>query len=246
MADKFTLQQVAQLVASSPNFTKDEAEEWLRLVPLMNDQQLREVTRILRAMAESNVTAGMKSARVGQTFSVPSGGMGQEFSPKVEQNLSLTNATPLIEPDLKTMNPQVGPAQDFYYHGRPLPEAVNQGGLLSSAVVGPEPVQPAMHVNKHAGVALHEIKSIENVAGISVESLRAWGEEGLFSALKPIVQEYSWALTRLEFEQSPLFRAYVDTGRQSLGGGQSENADLLDRHEFEAVADLLQRLAGVS
>lgn len=250
MADKITLQQVAQLVASSPNFTPDEATEWLRLVPLMNDQQLREVTRILQAMAgEAPMPQDLQQySQVSQPASSPA--PAAPHLPTPEAVSKPVSAAPIATPQMEMS----APASPVY--SKEISDALSQLSGGSNAVRmmdQPMPSNPIIAsmgqpTSKQVlkGVALHQIQSLEDVNQVSVESLRAWGEEGLFAALKNMVVEFGWPTVRMEFEQSPLFVAYVDTGRHSLGDNVGDGKEkLLERREFESVADLLQRLAAI-
>jgi hypothetical protein len=201
MSDPLALQQATALVSSTRHFSPEEAMEWLQLLPLMNDQQLREVVRILQIMEEKEGLVGGAKPKA------------SDFLP------STPSANSVSSPD----------------------NDKKQGGVAD--VSSPQVLQKPKRVV--SGTAEKEIQNLDDVSKLSPEGLRAWGGEGIFTVLKPLVKEYGWPVVRVEVEQSPLFIAYVDSGRKNLGDTSVALTDSLDRHEFETVADLLLRLAAV-
>lgn len=195
MSDPLALQQATALVSSTRHFSPEEAMEWLQLLPLMNDQQLREVVRILQIMEEKEGLVGGAKPKA------------SDFLP----------STPSFDD--------------------------NKNKMSGPDVSSPQVLQKPKRVV--SGTAEKEIQNLDDVSKLSPEGLRAWGAEGIFTVLKPLVKEYGWPVVRVEMEQSPLFIAYVDSGRKNLGDTSVALTDSLDRHEFETVADLLLRLAAV-
>lgn len=226
---------VAKSVAASNAFSPDEKTEWLKSLPVMNDKQIEDLQKLSAKSAQVFVKPDSLPAKFVQpaklvsrplAFSSPAPAPQGEGDFEKRQKVS---STATILPSSVVLQEQSPAAKQLKEED--LADMVQTTAVRESDSVG-------------VISSLKEIKKSEDVALLDSAALRQFGEEGLFHALKPLVVEFSWPVLRVDFEQSPLFKAYVDAGSRGLtgeSGAGSEND--LKQGEFEAVADLLQKLA---
>jgi len=99
---------------------------------------------------------------------------------------------------------------------------------------------------------ISHIASLNDIAKINVLTLRAIGLINLLSALTGLIKKHDYLSVELMFEQSPLYRNYLDIGRKVLAEGISfeqaatavgrSSGVVMNRSEFEEVADILRKI----
>ena len=114
-------------------------------------------------------------------------------------------------------------------------------GLESAGKVF-EPMQHAEHMQRPRLYEKPSIVSLQSLAQLTLDNFTAGKATELLEPIKQLIRQYGYYETRGSLEQSPLYRAYVDTGAKVLAGQADFVQDwegLMSQHDFEVFADLL-------
>lgn len=98
-----------------------------------------------------------------------------------------------------------------------------------------------------AGGQSFTIRDLDDAAKIDVNVFRKAGYDQLVKILRELVRKTDYFDVSFRLEQSPLYKAYLNTGKKLLelegrGGALPQAAAELSRAEFEKVADLLRAI----
>lgn len=124
----------------------------------------------------------------------------------------------------------------------PTKSVVSQADSAPEVALEPEGLEPSV---------VTKINSVEDVQKIGIMTLERMGVEALVEQLNRLTREHGYFPVLLELEKSPLYEAYIVTGKKMLASqdqapGQPKEPDTLTRflskEEFESVVDLLQAI----
>lgn len=125
----------------------------------------------------------------------------------------------------------------------------------SVEVLSPEPVVPAERdiPQEEFDAGPETISVLSDVSLIGIGTFRFMGGSELEARLVSLAKRHGYFEVLFAIEQSPLYEAYVATGKKLIGEQKNfEQAveddllgNLLTRAEFESVADMLRRLGGM-
>ncbi len=262
MLNEQKLKQIQYLIQTSTVLTQQEKTEWLTLVELMNDKQISELEEILQKPKQETLsTAGNFSAandsaskltnetknpslshisnlpnQISQRPQSMPPVRPQSPSRPVSQMPPMTpkppvTSTPVIS---NPVNPKPQPRvfQDFK---RPSPQPV--------AKVNPTPAVSAVPQQRQSINSVVEpvkLNSLEDVAKVTASVLHQQNREVFYKTITSLALGQGYFAVLTSFEQSPLYKDYLNFGKAMLSGSNQNLA--LSKEEFEFVTDILMSL----
>ena len=215
-----------------------ERKEWLYLLPRMNDEQARELDRILSVKVPSPSSPSPQSSTAAPSPAMPTGRQARG-----EGNMEKTIRHPL--PPMKREIP-VSRAERVHMDSI-VPKATlfpspssGEGGRRSDegqpsprrSNVAPSPVQgEGNKVSSFANLTLKDLQAAPSVH-IFLEELNGQIKNAL--AVKIQTAENIVA----DFEKNEIYQAYIQTGMDLMSGKPGK----LNREQFEAIADFCATL----
>lgn len=269
MGNEQKVENIKKLIQSSTILSIPEKEEWLGMVDLMNDKQMSELMEILGQPAASpNTTPAPLAAPINGTNGIPSlshlsnlpNTIPQSTVPKTPAIATspppaqsvpppvTKQAAPVTAPTVSpfgAVTPKTAPA--------PTPLSPFSSPRSPSPVVAPKPPvaptavlsKPAVSKNPIAPVyksAPSSLRSLADLAAITVADLRAQGVESIISGAKNLSTTEGYFAVFESFELSPLYKEYIRAGERALSGKTVADKDALTAGEFELVADILSAI----
>lgn len=207
-----------QKIEASTILSAREKEEWLYLLPRMAKPQLDELNQIL-------------------SIKMPAAARGA----KVEDRRSASLSTPVIARRSADEAGSPGKSPDFLgwqaiSSGLPRPDKIgarNDRNIQSPPLINPK-VEARLGTN------------LEHIDALTLADLRKYPTPEAFMAalmqqIHRLTEEEKKTLQDVstEFEKSPLYRTYLQSGLRTIAGNQQ---DLLSQSEFEAIADFRAQL----
>jgi hypothetical protein len=104
---------------------------------------------------------------------------------------------------------------------------------------------------KPASVSNSNIETLNDLASLDYEFLKAQDFNALLTKLRNLIQKYGYYEVIFNVEKSPIYSNYIQTGLQilnnkatfeQLSSNGSADGDYLSRVEFEEMADLLRQI----
>lgn len=88
------------------------------------------------------------------------------------------------------------------------------------------------------------LQDIEKLAELSVDTVRKFDLQSIVNTVRDVILERGYFHALELIETSPLYRTYIESGKQRLGPGNTSSAGetLLTQAEFEFVTDLLRHM----
>ena len=211
-------QQIKQKIQSSTIVSPDEKKEWLFLLPKMNTDQIKELDRILSV----HMPASTSSSLGGPVVTNDHKEAIKEHKVAVQSHVA-SNAESRIR------NP--APA------GR---QVLGQKAIIKSKIqASPPSARPTVSaVNDPGKLRTLTVKDLRLASSVYTFL------EALASRLKVLVKNKLTTPDEIAvaFEQSPLYRDYLDAGLTIMSG---DEPSALGHHEIEAIADFRSSLKNV-
>ncbi|MDQ3018947.1 MAG: hypothetical protein M3Q64_03690, partial [bacterium] len=84
------------------------------------------------------------------------------------------------------------------------------------------------------------LSSVEQLQKLDVGTFRELKQETLLIIIHDLVQKSGYFSVLQHIEASPLYKAYIESGKNKLAGKITQNKSLLTQEEFERVVDILR------
>lgn len=259
-------EKLKKLISTSTMLSEKEKQEWLDLLIVMNDKQISELEAILNPTDSINEPAAQPAQKPVQKVVQPTQPLQPVQSAKPElvspktnlENKPLSHISNLPAGITRTDNavakpkfplprpvPKQSPNSLWQAKFKQIMEEKEIAAPAKQVVATEQPTQrqPAL-VKKEPIVKLDQPK---DVALLNVATMRAMGEN-IQTELRRMVKMSNYYDVLLSIEKSPLYQAYLLTGKESLNmpAGSfpsSENSNkYLTKEEFEAFSDLLKSI----
>ena len=264
MGNQAQLENVKKLLETSPQVTSSEREEWLSLLPFMNDKQLMELVKILESPVNASSPAPIAPPAI-PASAMPTPDTSNSISEVLKRNMPLVPASKsnalstsqarvspmLVSPDSPKSAVAIKPTPV-------LPVVPKPDTGSNQAVATPMARQEKGEVNSvvKEKIILEEVmpetKSLEDAGRLNVATLRGRGTVTVEAELVALCKKFGYFSVLFALESSPLYKTYLNSGNSALQNHESyEQAETklssaglpyLTKPEFEEVNDLLQRL----
>ncbi len=242
------IEKIKALIGSSPILQEAEREDWLQLITLMNDKQVSELEEILLSLPEQSFVASPLPPK--------------PYMPPLRHisNLPSSINLPQAIPTIQAPRPQSAPAPvntTNQFSG--IRKTENQFTSLAAKPVEAPPPRPPVpqapgslpSAAPDSNAALN-LNNLADLAKLEAKHLRSYGVASLITKLKNMVISQGYFDVLFAFEQSLLYKLYLETGKNMLGGQDVEQRpgteqkilakNLLSKEEFESVTDLLRKI----
>lgn len=259
MGNQVQLDNVKRLLETSPQVTQSEREEWLSLLPFMNDKQLQELVEILETpvsvpVASTPMPSAIRSTTPAQTGSNSvSEVLKRSLPPKPniapKAGALVTDAPSVVlvakENKKEPQEPASMPKKLELTRSpaaKTIPgDASDIASMVSNAAISEE--------------VIPETKSLEDVHRLNVATLRGHGVMSVEADLMSLCKKFGYFSVLFALEDSPLYKTYLNSGNSALQNHESyeqsetklssSGKPYLTKPEFEEVNDLLQKLKHV-
>ena len=209
------LQKLREKILASTLISQIEKTEWMQLLPEMSDAQAFELESILRS-AQENAQAAIKPV---------------VHKPEPQKDLP---AAP-VQKDLPA-GAQISALEHVIMHDLPAHLAP-----LAKPVPAPAPA----HSAPTPAAPVHKMQTPEDLTSLSVGFLRQGDPQlvltNLLHAIVDMTKKYTVTNLVGKIEESPLYKAYYNTGYAALNSGAlasaSAHPETLTKDEFEAFTD---------
>jgi hypothetical protein len=228
--------QIQRLIKNSKVLSEQEKIEWQALLELMNDKQVVELEEILtpKSVEPKPVasTDGGQSSSLSHISNLPSQLSIHKTSP--ETLPTTPSSAPAPKPLPRPVAPIVSrPDTSPPLQSRPAP------------VSEPTPVQPNLNPIQSTAVSSGAaqpitLSSLSDVAMLSSNALHQQNRQVFYKTINDFAAQFGYFQVVTSFEQSPLYKDYLDYGKSMLAGQKDGLA--LSHEEFEFVTDILLSL----
>lgn len=248
MLDEVKKQKIIALIQRSTILNAQEKSDWLALLDLMNDKQIAELEEILQPEAVANAAA--KSAPINSS--------GAQTTRMEQPSLSHISNLPtrLSDPRLapKTVpeqpsKPVPSISSSVPYASKPIypaPTKSSPGFVPTSKnpIITPRPAGNAVSSSLGKDMMLAKpftgLEKLEDVKTLTAGALHSTNREELYAAITKLVATSGYFAVLTNFEESPLYKNYIDYGKAKLSGSTSQTR--ISQEEFEFITDLLLSL----
>ena len=258
------IEQAKKLITESKVLSSLEKTEWLQLLPQMNDRQIIELNKILVDALNPKPAGGnsawppwelqvdpkqkeLTTSKPEFELEIPEHATAPKppqppikpqppkQQPTLQQLVARVEKTAVSEPPKKPLGPVQPPKPTAPMHLSQMPK-----------VDRPKPPKPAEPViEKPKEVHLLKPEDFKNLTPSVVHGQDPVETfQDLLNAIIAVSQKYKTLNILASLEQSPLYKAYVNTGIVLLGGKEMLKADNehLTKEEFEAFTDFRSEL----
>lgn len=249
MLNEQKLKQIQSMVKTATVLSEQEKIEWLALIELMNDKQVTELEEILQKPKPVEVTlpaSKIQSSSLSHISNLPS--VLSDRKPSGEAILKpvpspaptpvkpaptpISAPTPIPMPAATSRTASVPmPTIDTF---RPNPEPVPMppvNPILDTPTVSEIPPLPPPSM---------DLTSFEDISKLTSTALHNQNREAFHKTINDLAGQYGYFQVVTAFEQSPLYKDYLDYGKGVLSG--KKEGLLLSQEEFEFVTDILLSL----
>ncbi len=260
--------RLQQLIGASPILTAAEKAEWLDMLILMNDKQATELEEILKA----NVTTAMPTKFTPAAAPVrPAPSLSKAVPPPNLPHLShISNlpaqfaSQPVVakHPQLKKISLPWAEQLKQRVEEKELPAPTSESKpkqiiapetvatieparvAIPPAVAAPSIPVPPIAVKR---VSIPVVETLTDVGGLTVNAVRTISIDNLLNRLQQLVKLEGYFNVLSFLEDSPLYKAYILTGKKILANQlkfetANEDHTLLSKEEFENVTDILRQI----
>ena len=172
---------------------------------------------------------------------------GQKLQPKpagLEDPELQSMRKKISEPNSAASLPKVVKSQHQTNEYIPLDELLKDrksregARTIAKVVTQPKPVTSNL-----SQTDVQEVKSIDDIASCSLETLQNQGFQALSDQLVALVREHGYFAVILRFESSPLYKEYLDAGKAWLSPNSAgKPSTSFPKAEFEKVTDILRNM----
>ena len=249
MFNEEKIEYVRKLIQESLILGDHEKSDWLNLLELMNDKQLGELEEILKVKAPAPAQPVTPPVRPPQP--APSGMPLSHISnlPTGDGFKSVSQPKPQAPVNITPPKPAVPKAPMHQF----APVAPKPKPLMAAAPIAPRPTPPPtpMRSTSPAPVApskstfskpVTSLQAVEDLAALSINDIRAQQQQTLLLSISALVNQFGYFTARQHLEMSPLYKAYLETGKQRLSDSNLGVPSALTHEEFELVSDILQSI----
>ncbi len=251
MFNEKRIEDIRNKIQASKLMADHEKSDWLNLLELMNDKQLGELEEIL-AVTENvshsvnQVVQNLQTSQPTQSKPVtpPQSIPALNHLANIPTDLNMTHSVP---PSVaKTMPAAVVPSpakvaidklspKPASVPSRPasIPNSQPTPAPASQPVQSAPPSQPSQPSNKQMS-----IQTIAELQQVAPETLREFDLQSVVNAILGATQHYGYFRVLQILESSPLYKAYIDSGKAMLNKEKSS----LTQSEFEFITDLLRHM----
>lgn len=237
------MSELKQKIKGSNLFSPTERQEWLYLLPRMTEEQIKELERILSIKLPGLPTggpatperpyAGVQRSEVSKgDASRPSGAGRDQISvirpPTSDLRIPQSETKPVPAPKPIVPRPPME---------KPKPWLKPPLARPADAVIIPSKAEP---------IPLPVPEELKKLRTLDVSDLRRVpSAQAFFTGLRTKISEIkdkgigSSAEITLAFEQSPLYKAYLESGLKQIEG---QEGALLNQKELEALTDFRRSL----
>lgn len=274
MFNEKRIDEIRKKIQISTILSDHEKSDWLNLLELMNDKQLGELEEILGVMPTASQTTSHQGVAPGivqppttpttsirmpplshianiptdvtMTHSVPqplqqrSQPESLSQSPKVIKK-QMPMSTPPVNPETDQPTPhQPTPHQPIPHQPIPHQPAPHQPTRVAQPSKPSSPAQTSS-----AQLKKLTIGDFSEIQAFDVSTLRQFELQSIVDAMRSAIEVNGYFQILQQFEASPLYRSYIETGKFMLGHGTAKVADpetTLTQMELEFITDLLRHM----
>ncbi len=222
------LKHIQALIKTATVLNEQEKIEWQALLELMNDKQIAELEEILQtpniveAKPEEPQEVSQQSSSLSHISNLPS----QISIHKAPPAGPVTAPVAKSQPTKPVVNPQPIAQRPTPTQSPPQPIIQQSPPVFTSPSITPaEPIT---------------LTSLEDVALLSSTALHQQNRQVFYKTINDFAAQFGYFQVVTSFEQSPLYKDYLDYGKSMLAGQKDGLA--LSQEEFEFVTDILLSL----
>lgn len=239
MFNEQKLKQIQTLVNNATVLTAQEKTEWLALLELMNDKQLTELEEILQ---KPDIAKPLPTSSVPTNLPVGSPSLSHISNlpnrlsdQKQTKPLPPTGEVPMPTPKQMPTSTSMPPVSSYVAKPSASPEVKN----VPMPEIKPLPIPKSSRASS-APFAAMVLNSLEDVPKLGISAVHQENREVFHKAINDFAAQYGYFKVITNFEQSPLYKDYLDYGKGMLSGKKDNLA--LSQEEFEFVTDILLSL----
>lgn len=259
----FTHQRIEEIqnkIKNSKILSNHERTDWMNLLDLMNDKQLRELEEILdkenfvdAAPQSVSAPAAPASAPVPRPVQQVQSQAQPPLPPKPQPAPAAPPAPkPAPQPTPKQTPPPQPPKLEPIAPLPPLKHIANipgvagpqpqkiiqhnaEQGANSSQSSAPAKTQQSAEPLRSTTTTPFKLEHPEDIKAMTARDLRNYDLQSLVNEIKKNIAEHGYFPVLQLLEQSPLYESYIKSGEMKLKGLPAD----LNQSEFEFVTDLL-------
>ncbi len=243
-------ERLKRMISTSTILSQQEKQEWMDLLIVMNDKQVSELETILTAPEEQKSNLSHISnlpSSVAQTVLKSSPVPVAKYplsKPRIVKPTAFKDWEAKLRRTLQEKELSSGPDE------KTLPAHVLGNAIPTKREITQPRSQEATPLHKSALVHTEPtVKIVEpkDVQNLNVATMKAMGSQ-LNEVLKKAVLASNYFEVLFYLEKSPLYQAYLATGREALKDPANtfpatlDGKQLLTKAEFEAFSDLLKSM----
>lgn len=243
-------ERLKKMISTSTILSQQEKQEWMDLLIVMNDKQVSELEAILTAPEEQKSNLSHISnlpSSVGRPIPKSSPVPVAKYplsKPKMPKPTAFKDWEAKLRRTLQEKELNSGPEEKNLpaHIADTATEGVHQRTQSKEQPVIPS--KPPLALKSEPIVKIVEPKDIQQ---LNVATMKAMGTD-LSEVLKKAVLASNFFEVLFYLEKSPLYQAYLATGREALRASStafpqvSDGKQLLTKVEFEAFSDLLKSM----